>query len=352
MAVTETGYQNYEIYNVTNAMGPAHLEQVPLSSESTNTRVVASFLDDDGPRTFVLEGNFSITGNTLADVNGLMTGCTMFRDGSAFFSNTFSGGADFQTWVADYNYNLSLLSGNDVFTGSANQAINDAVQALDGNDVFTGYGDVNGSYSWSGGDHFYGGNGVDTAVYRGSINQYTIQRDVTMGDARSDYTTTNIGNIVSDLVSHRDGVDKFVDVERLSFSDTMLAFDIEGNAGQAYRMYKAAFDRVPDKPGLGYWIDEMDGGADLATVGNSFAISQEFINMYGANSSNSEFIGLLYEHVLHRPLDQPGFEYWNNDLNNGVSRGTVLASFAQSAENQAQTYPLIANGIEYQEWLG
>jgi hypothetical protein len=248
MAVTETGFQSYEIYNVTNAQGDAHLEEVLLAPESTSTRVVASFMNDDGPRTFVLEGNFSITGSTLADVNGTMTICTMFSNGSPYFQNTFSNGANFQAWVADYNYNLSLLGGNDQFTGSVVSPINDKVQALDGNDIFTGYGDENG-YWFSGGDHFYGGEGIDTAVYRGTLSQYGIQRDVSIADARTEYTSSNIGKMVVDYVANRDGVDKLVDVERLSFSDTMLAFDIEGNAGQAYRLYQAAFDRIPDKPG-------------------------------------------------------------------------------------------------------
>jgi hypothetical protein len=34
-----------------------------------------------------------------------------------------------------------------------------------------------------------------------------------------------------------------------------VALDVDGAAGQAYRLYQAAFDRAPDKNGLGYWIN-------------------------------------------------------------------------------------------------
>ena len=37
-----------------------------------------------------------------------------------------------------------------------------------------------------------------------------------------------------------------MNVERLDFSDAHLAFDVDGNAGQIYRLYKAAFARTPD----------------------------------------------------------------------------------------------------------
>lgn len=101
MAVTETGYQNYEVYNVTDTGDDAHLELVPLSPESTNTRVVASFDNEDGLRTVIVEGNFTISGGTLANVSGTMTSFTMLRDGSPFFVDTFSNGADLQAWAAD-----------------------------------------------------------------------------------------------------------------------------------------------------------------------------------------------------------------------------------------------------------
>ena len=122
-------------------------------------------------------------------------------------------------------------------------------------------------------------------------------------------------------------------------------------AEQAYRIYKAAFDRTPDKDGLGYWIQELDKGFALHQVTNSFVISQEFQNLYGADLNNEGFITALYNNVLDRDPDQGGLDYWINDMeNNGMSRADVLASFSESAENIANTDPLIELGVVYQPY--
>ena len=49
-------------------------------------------------------------------------------------------------------------------------------------------------------------------------------------------------------------------VERIAFDDGIIAFDDDGLAGQAYRLYQACFDRIPDALGLGFWIKQLDAG--------------------------------------------------------------------------------------------
>lgn len=137
------------------------------------------------------------------------------------------------------------------------------------------------------------------------------------------------------------------DIERLSFSDQTLALDIDGTAATAYRLYQAAFDRVPDLGGLGYWIREFDAGrGDLLSVSASFIASDEFQTTYGS-TSNAEFLTLLYDNVLDRAPDAAGLNYWNGQLSNGFSRAGVLASFSESAENRANVAAAIEDGIWY-----
>jgi hypothetical protein len=135
--------------------------------------------------------------------------------------------------------------------------------------------------------------------------------------------------------------------KRLQFSDKNLALDITGIAAEAYRIYKAAFDRTPDLPGLGYWISKMDEGATVVQVSSGFIASAEFQSLYGTNPSNNQFVDLLYQNVLDRNPDAGGYSYWNAMLANGLSRADVLAYFSESTENVANVAPLIANGIEY-----
>jgi len=137
---------------------------------------------------------------------------------------------------------------------------------------------------------------------------------------------------------------------RIHFEDGSLAYDVDGNAGQAYRLYEAAFNRDPDYAGLGNWIRHLDNGSgDLNWVAQNFINSEEFATTYGTPStvSNNEFINLLYANVLDRKPDAGGYESWNNNMNGGMSRAEVLAYFAESPENKSNVAPEIADGMWY-----
>jgi hypothetical protein len=141
--------------------------------------------------------------------------------------------------------------------------------------------------------------------------------------------------------------------DRLYLEDRSVAFDIDGNAGQAYRLYSAAFDRTPDAEGLGYWINMLDTGKlNLLGTANSFLESAEFKNTYGSNPTNEEYITALYNNVLGRDPDAEGFAWWLNDLENtpGFTKAHLLYHFSESAENKQKTADQVANGIEFAVW--
>ena len=169
------------------------------------------------------------------------------------------------------------------------------------------------------------------------------------GDTLKGYAFSNNGTVSFEQEGLAENY--LFNIERLQFTDTNLALDTDGIAGEAYRIYKAAFDRAPDVKGLGYWINDMDGGTSLTTVAAGFIASEEFQNRYGAAVSEVDFITLLYANVLDRTPDQSGLDYWINDMKNGLSRAAVLASFSESAENQRNVSDLIANGIGYTPFI-
>ncbi|NRH43905.1 DUF4214 domain-containing protein [Pseudomonas sp. MS15a(2019)] len=138
-------------------------------------------------------------------------------------------------------------------------------------------------------------------------------------------------------------------VERVHFTDRSLALDTDGVAGQAYRLYQAAFDRTPDKPGLGYWIDKMDAGASLYEVAAGFVASTEFQALNGSAPASQALVASLYGHVLGRTAEQAGLDYWTSQLQSGaLDAAGLLASLSESAENRLQVSGQIAQGIEYQ----
>lgn len=178
-----------------------------------------------------------------------------------------------------------------------------------------------------------GGAGLDTVVYNGARAGFTIERGV-------------YGVSVTDK-SGALGIDNLVNVERIQFGDTMVALDIDGSAGEVYRLYRAAFDREPDKGGLSFWIKALDtGNYTLTQISQMFLADKEAQALYSTDPSDSYFVSKLYAHVLHRPAEGAGFDFWVNGLKQ-ASRAEVLAFFSESPENQAQVIGLINNGIEF-----
>ena len=202
--------------------------------------------------------------------------------------------SSFDRVLASTSYTLPDAVESLQLTGSL--AINGTGNALD--NTLVGNAGANRLTGGTGNDTLDGGAGLDTAVFSGSKAGYTLTR-------------TSSGMTAA---SAADGTDALINIERLQFTDKTLAFDLDGNAGQAYRLYQAAFDRVPDQGGLGYWIDQMDSGTGLSQVATGFINSAEFKALYGNNPSNAEFVTLLYDNVLHRAPDAGGYDFWMNEL--------------------------------------
>ncbi|MGZ5199297.1 MAG: DUF4214 domain-containing protein [Telluria sp.] len=137
---------------------------------------------------------------------------------------------------------------------------------------------------------------------------------------------------------------------RIRFADTSVGLDLDGASGQAYRLYRAAFDRVPDGAGVGFWIAAMDQGVGLDAIADAFVESAEFKAVYGANPTNASYVDGLYQHVLHRPGDPAGIAYWTGVLDRAAAnRVQVLAAFGESAEARGAVQEETRTGITYLE---
>ena len=196
----------------------------------------------------------------------------------------------------------------------------------------------------SGNDTIDGGEGFDIAAYNGTLASHGIK------------ITGTTKATIADTVVNRNGTDTLTNIERLKFSDTNVALDIgpSQNAGSVYMLYKAAFNRAPDAEGMGYWLAQKDGGKNIVTdLAQGFVASKEFTDKYGTNPTNAAYVDKLYQNVLGRAGESGGVAYWNKELNEGNrTKAAVLVEFATLAEGASLVAPLIANGIQYQEWVG
>lgn len=108
------------------------------------------------------------------------------------------------------------------------------------------------------------------------------------------------------------------------------------NYMKAYRLYRAALNRLPDQEGVDFWTAQLDAGTSLVTVASCFILSTEFRAMYGENPTDDTFVTLLYRNVLHREPDAGGWAYWLNAMTNGLTQAQVLVEFSESPENKEQ----------------
>jgi hypothetical protein len=214
-----------------------------------------------------------------------------------------------------------------------------------GSDLIIGNQVANSLFGGAGNDTLIGGGGND--LIDGGLGFDTLK----ISEKRVDFNIQK--NTSQTVFNNKLNGEKisFANVERVILNDIAIAYDFAGTAGQAYRLYQAAFDRKPDLAGLGYWISDMDKGADLTKVAAGFMQSAEFQTLYGSNPNYTTLITNFYKNVLHRTPDQAGFDYWFKQLENKeITAAGALASFTESAENQAQVADAILVGIEYQVW--
>ncbi|MES2297742.1 MAG: DUF4214 domain-containing protein [Pseudomonadota bacterium] len=172
---------------------------------------------------------------------------------------------------------------------------------------------------------------------------------VSFSGARAHFSVTRTadGFTVKDQTG-AEGNDSLLHIERIKFGDTGYALDYDGIAGQAYRIYQAAFNRTPDSGGLGFWISQMDKGLSVTVVAGGFVDSNEFKALFGSNPSNAQIVDKFYQNVLHRAGEAGGVAFYNHVLDSGAATvAEVLASFSESPENQAALVGVIGNGFAY-----
>jgi hypothetical protein len=197
-----------------------------------------------------------------------------------------------------------------------------------------------------GADFCDGGTGLDMAIYTGTYASYAVAHQ------------TNGSFLVADSVSSRDGTDTLTNVERVQFSDYNVALDTDSSngAGGIYRLYQAAFDRQPDLPGLGYWINAADNDKSAVTMAEDFTWSAEFqsvynvkiIDNYASGTNIQNLVNGFYSNVLGRDPDAGGLDYYTSVIQvKEKTVGRVLAEISDSPENYALVESAIANGIQY-----
>lgn len=249
----------------------------------------------------------------------LALGASAPRAVRSFFDYADAGGSVFQRATV-----IGTDGADDI---RASEGMNETIQAGGGNDIIRNAIRVDG------------GAGLDTFMTDWGLRLF-YQAPGQPGVWHAESTLADTTSILAN-------------VERVQWSGGAVALDIDGTAGQAFRLYEAAFDRTADPVGLGFWISRMDGGVSLETIAEAFAASPEFKALYGANPGNAGIVAKFYANILDRAPDATGVAFWNQALDTGAATlAEVLVAFSESAENIAALVGAVANGIHYTPYAG
>lgn len=301
----------------------------------------------------------------------------------------FGGGGNDDLDGGRGNDRIEGQSGNDTLDGEdGNDALDggegdDVLEGRDGADVLLGQGGNDELQGDDGNDFLSGGSGADR-LFGDDGNDVLLggaDTDDLQGDDGNDWLNPGSGS--AERIAGGDGIDTLVrdvpvrlapgffpglnaasanlsiaaisGIEAYEFVDGRYTRDPQDLAAQAYRLYEAAFNRVPDAHGLSFQLEALvdgalgrPGGATLAQVAQGFVGSDEFRNTYGALNDGA-FVAQLYRNVLNREGSAGEIAFYVGNLPS-IGRGGVLQSFSESPENTGNTRAAIVNGLWVRDW--
>lgn len=96
------------------------------------------------------------------------------------------------------------------------------------------------------------------------------------------------------------------------------------------RAYEKCLGRDGDKGGIEYWTNELENGTLNATsMLEKIVFSEEYLEK---QTSNTEYVKMLYTTFMGREYDKEGLRYWVHMLLEGTTREEVFKYFLESEE--------------------
>jgi len=362
--------QSISLMNVRLRVPPTTADDWEVS-HFTQTGLVLTYRGNWGVWTVDVIGDFPQTDEpqTAADVEGTMSSRVVRLEGEFRSRATWSEEVAFY-FSADsdlpFNQYLSMLSGDDLFSGVKGSGGNDMAQGMGGNDRFTGY-DNTSAY----GDFFFGGDGLDTSVYQGKISEYVIT--ATQGTAENphiyDQRTVAYelregdgirvpGFRIRDTVANRDDSDSLAEIERLEFKvaeangANRVALDLEGSAGTVAKIVGALWGKEAlDNPQLiGILLHGLDSGFTYDEV-LDFALGA----LLGPNKTNDAVAELVYLNLIGEAPTEAKVDELASFMDSGAYTQAAFTRVVADLEINATNIDLVGlsnTGLQYVEYVG
>ncbi len=185
-------------------------------------------------------------------------------------------------------------------------------------------------------DFFDAGLGIDTVVYTGPQERYSINK---------------IGTryVVSEPTGS-DDTDYLTNIERLQFSNGKVALDLTGNAGKAARLMGALLGPtyVNDKALAGVVIGLFDQNYSSEAIA-SLGLGTSFYLAMAGSASNEDFVTHVFRNVIGRAPQVAELKTYVDMLNSGTSQAAlaVMASETEFTATQIGLTGLTLHGWDY-----
>jgi Ca2+-binding RTX toxin-like protein len=185
-------------------------------------------------------------------------------------------------------------------------------------------------------DFFDGGLGIDTVVYSGLQERYSI---------------TKSGNryVVSEPTGS-DDTDYLSNIERLQFSNGKVALDLGGNAGQAARLIGALLGPsfIKDKALAGVVIGLIDQDYSIESIAN-LGLNTSFYLTLAGSTRNEDFVNHVFRNVVGRPPEVNEQKTYVDMLNAGTSQAAlaVMAAGTEFTASQIGLTGLTSHGWDF-----
>ena len=183
----------------------------------------------------------------------------------------------------------------------------------------------------AGNDILDGGLGIDTAKYTNGKSNYWLNFISPTNRSLTD-------------VSGSQGLDTLVSIERLKFSDTSLAIDLEGNAGTTAKILGSVFGKesLANKSYVGIGLYYLDAGWSYDNL------AKLAIETAGAKT-NDQVVTILWKNIIGTTPTTLEKAPYLNLLENGLTVGALVHLAAETALNSANInlVGLAQTGVEY-----
>jgi Ca2+-binding RTX toxin-like protein len=185
-------------------------------------------------------------------------------------------------------------------------------------------------------DFFDGGLGIDTVVYNGPQERYSI---------------TKSGNryVVSEPTGS-DDTDYLSNIERIQFSNGKVALDLGGNAGQAARLIGALLGPsfIKDKALAGVVLGLIDQDYSIESIAN-LGLNTSFYLALAGSTKHEDFVNHVFRNVVGRPPEANEQKTYVDLLNAGTSQAAlaVMAAGTEFTASQIGLTGLTSHGWDF-----